>query len=69
MSLQRGAIDTEAAVTLLCSMCKTLQAELYPIRVSGPGDIIMCSHVVDCVVRIYRVVADRPDDAPVGCAV
>ncbi len=55
-------------MTLVCAMCKTVPGEIYRIAVSGHGDVIMCSHVVDCVVQIHRMVADRPNEAPVGCA-
>ncbi len=55
-------------MTLVCSMCKAVRGEIYRIPVSGHGDVIMCNHVVDCVVQIHRVVTDQPHGAPVGCA-
>lgn len=58
----------EVTVTLVCPICKALQGEIYRIPVSGVGDVIMCNHVVECVVQIHQVVADRPEEARAGCA-
>ncbi len=55
-------------MTLVCSMCKAVRGDIYRIPVSGLGDITLCSQVVECLLQIYRVVAERPQGAPVGCA-
>ncbi len=47
-------------MTLICQMCKALRGEIYRIPVSGVGDVIMCTHVVESVVETHRVVAEEP---------
>ncbi len=53
-------------MTLVCALCKALRGEIYRIPVSGVGDLVMCTHVVNSVVQTHRLVAD--ETAPVGTA-
>ncbi len=48
--------------TLVCSLCKTMQGELYCIPVAEMGDILMCQHVVESVVRIHQVVDEHSEE-------
>ncbi len=44
--------------TLICSLCRTMQGEVYCIPIAEMGDIVMCQHVVESVVRIHQVVEE-----------
>ncbi len=50
-------------MTLICELCKAVRGEVYCIPVAGVGDLMMCSHVVECVVQTHRMVGDLSEEA------
>ncbi len=48
--------------TLICSLCRIMQGEVYCIPVAEMGDVVMCQHVVESVVRIHGVVEERGEE-------
>ncbi len=53
---------------LVCELCKSVQGEIYCIPITGLGDVMMCAHVVESVVRIHEVVEARPEEEPLSFA-
>ncbi len=48
--------------TLICQLCKTMQADVYCIPMPGTmGEVMMCNHIVESVVRVQRLVEAEED--------
>ncbi len=47
--------------TLVCELCRAVQGDIYCIPISGVGDVVMCDHVVESIVRIHQVVEERTE--------